>query len=357
MSGDERARLAALKSYKILDTDPEQAFDDLTILASHICGTPIALISLLDADRQWFKAKVGFTISESARSVSFCTHAIKQRDLYLVPDATRDVLFQQNPFVVGEPGIRFYAGAPLVTPDGHALGTICVLDRVPRTLSHEQTEALEALRRQAQAQLELRLNLMELRQVLGEREQAEAAQIKLIGDLRAAVEEVKRLSALVPLCATCQFDMVIPADPKSIPTITDGVLHLLHNLKWPEDEIIKVELALQEALANAIRHGCKGDASKKVQCCITVDPSGELMIVVRDPGSGFDTATVPHPLMPENMLKPSGRGVYLINELMDAVAYADGGRELQMRKRREVVPPAGVTLPPPESTTVKGSPA
>jgi anti-sigma regulatory factor (Ser/Thr protein kinase) len=348
MSGDEQARLAALKRYKILDTEPERGFDDLTMLASHICETPVALITLLDADRQWFKARVGVTVHEWARSVSFCTHAIKQRDLYVVPDATRHELFRENPYVVGEPCIRFYAGAPLVTPDGHALGTICVLDLVPRTLTADQTEALDALRRQAQAQLELRLNLMQLRAALGEREQAEAGQIKLIGDLRTALDEVKRLSALVPFCSTCQFDMIIPANPSSIPTITDGVLHLLHNMKWPEDEIIKVELALQEALANAIRHGCQGDASKHVECCVTVDPGGEIMIVVRDPGTGFDEKQLPHPLRPENMLKPSGRGVYLINELMDEVAYADGGRELQMRKRREVVPPAGVTLPPAE---------
>ena len=142
---DEQARLAALQRYKILDTDPEQAFDDLTMLASHICGTPIALITLLDADRQWFKARVGVTAHETARSVSFCTHAIKQRDIYVVPDAKQDALFKENPFVVGEPGIRFYAGAPLVTPDGHALGTICVVDQVPRRLTAEQTEALEAL--------------------------------------------------------------------------------------------------------------------------------------------------------------------------------------------------------------------
>ncbi len=132
MATDEQARLAALQRYQILDSDPEQAFDDLTMLASHICGTPIALITLLDADRQWFKARVGVSAHETARSVSFCTHAIKQREMYVVPDATQDTLFKENPFVVGEPGIRFYAGAPLVTPDGHALGTLCVVDQVPR---------------------------------------------------------------------------------------------------------------------------------------------------------------------------------------------------------------------------------
>ena len=213
MATDEQARLAALQRYQILDSDPEQAFDDLTMLASHICGTPIALITLLDADRQWFKARVGVSAHETARSVSFCTHAIKQREIYVVPDATQDTLFKENPFVVGEPGIRFYAGAPLVTPDGHALGTLCVVDQVPRQLTAEQTEALEALRRQAQDQLELRLNLMQLKEALVERERADVQQLKLIGELRSTIDEVKKLSALVPYCSACQFDMVIPADP------------------------------------------------------------------------------------------------------------------------------------------------
>jgi anti-sigma regulatory factor (Ser/Thr protein kinase) len=340
MASDERARLAALQRYRILDTEPERAFDDLTTLASQICRTPIALITLLDADRQWFKARVGVTQRETERSVSFCTHAIKQPDLYVVPDAKQDVLFKENPFVVGEPGIRFYAGAPLMTPDGHALGTICVLDQVPRTLTAEETEAFDALRRQTQAQLELRLNLLQLKEALIERERAERDHVKLIGELRTALDDVRKLSGLVPFCSACQFDMVIPADPSAIPTVTNGILHLLQSKGWPEDEILKVELALQEALANAIRHGCQGDATKHVQCCVTVDPAGEIIVVVRDPGAGFDAKTVPHPLTPQNMLKPSGRGIYLINELMDEVAFADGGRELQMRKRLDLAAPS-----------------
>ena len=185
MSIDEAGRLAALRRYRILDTDPERAFDDLTMLASHICGTPIALISLIDADRQWFKSRVGISIAETSRSVSFCTHVIQQRDLCVVPDARNNATFRNNPFVTAENGIRFYAGAPLVTPQGHALGTLCVLDKVPRTLTPEQIEALEALRRQAEAQLELRANLIDLEQALADRDRAEASQIQLIGDLRA----------------------------------------------------------------------------------------------------------------------------------------------------------------------------
>jgi anti-sigma regulatory factor (Ser/Thr protein kinase) len=329
---DEAGRLAALKRYRILDTDPERAFDDLTLLASHICGTPIALISLVDRDRQWFKSRVGLSIAETSRSVSFCTHAIQQRDLFVVTDARNNATFRDNPFLV-EHGIRFYAGAPLVTPQGYPLGTLCVLDKVPRTLTPDQIEALGALRRQAEAQLELRANLIDLEQALADRDRAEAAQLELIGELRTSLDNVNKLSGLIPYCSECQFNMTIPADPRAIPAVTDGVMQVLVDKKWPDERIMQVELALQEALANAIRHGCKGDPARKVQCVVNCDTDDEVLIVVRDPGSGFDTATLPDPLACENMLKPSGRGIFLINQLMDEVAFNDGGRELRMRKR------------------------
>lgn len=322
---NETARLAALRKYRILDTEPEQAFDDLTLLASHICGTPIALISLLDADRQWFKSKVGISIAETSRSVSFCTHAIKQRDLYVVSDAREHDTFRDNPFVLGADAIRFYAGAPLVTPEGHALGTLCVLDRIPRTLTQEQIEALQALRRQVEAQLELRANLFELDHALKARD-------CLIDELRESLDNVRKLSGLLPFCSECQFNMTIPADPGRIPTVTDGVMQLLQDKHWPDERIMQVELALQEALANAVRHGCQGDPTRQVQCVITFAADGEILVVVRDPGTGFDASVVPDPLEGENILKSSGRGIFLINQLMDEVAFRDGGREVQMRK-------------------------
>lgn len=334
MATDETARLAALRRYRILDTQPERAFDDLTMLASHICGTPMALITLVDADRQWFKSRVGLTISETSRAVSFCTHAIQQHDLLIVPDATADARLRDNPFVSGEAHIRFYAGAPLVTPDGHALGTLCVIDRVSRNLTADQIEALDALRRQVQSQLELRRNLIELEHALAERDRAEAVQAKLFTELRTAHDNVRKLSGLMPFCSTCQFTMTIPADPTAIPTLTDGVTQVLHEKAWAEEDIMSVELALQEAVANAIRHGCGGDASKELQCSVTCDESGEVVIVVRDPGTGFDHTTIADPLEPQNMLKSSGRGIFLINGLMDDVQFVDGGREVQMKKKK-----------------------
>jgi anti-sigma regulatory factor (Ser/Thr protein kinase) len=332
----ETTRLEALHRYRILDTQPEQAFDDLTLLASYVCQTPIALITLVDADRQWFKSRIGVTLSETSRSISFCAHAIEQPGLYVVPDAALHEKFRDNPMVVGEPNIRFYAGAPLVTPEGQALGTLCVVDRVPRTLSPSQIEALEALRRQVQAQLELRVNLVELGQALARRDEAEAAQRRLIGELQSSVDGLNKLGALLPYCSVCELNLVIPADPRAIPTVTDGVKQILDGKGWAEEEIMAVELAVQEALANGIRHGCQGDPTRQVQCCVAVDQAGAVTVVVRDPGPGFDAAAVADPLDPANILKPGGRGVFLINRLMDDVSFKDGGREVLMRKKPSI---------------------
>ena len=333
MTVDEAARLAELTGYRILDTEPERNFDDLTLLASHICGTPIALITLVDANRQWFKSRVGVSTTETSRAISFCTHAIEQRELFIVRDATEDARFRDNPQVTGDPHIRFYAGAPLVTPEGHALGTLCVVDRVARTLTPEQIESLEALRRQAQALLELRRNLTELERALAARDRAEEERSRLVDRLRASHDDLRRLSALLPYCSTCEFTMTIPADPAAIPTVTDGIVQVLQEKHWPEQDVMAVELALQEAVANAIRHGCRDDRSKQLHCSVTCDASGEIVITVRDPGSGFDPSTIADPRDPENILKSSGRGIFLINGLMDDVTFADGGREVRMRKR------------------------
>ena len=152
----ETDRIAALYELNVLDTAPEQDFDDIVALASSVCGVPMSLISLIDTDRQWSKAKIGTDLTESPRDLSFCAHAIVGRDLLVVPDLRQDARFADNPAVDTEGGIRFYAGAPLVTSDGFAVGALCVADAAPRRLGSDQLQALRALARQVTAQLELR---------------------------------------------------------------------------------------------------------------------------------------------------------------------------------------------------------
>jgi GAF domain-containing protein len=173
MSPNDAARVSALQKYAILDTEPEQAFDDLTLLASYVCKTSMALISLIDEDRQWFKSKVGISATETSRDIAFCSTAIQQPDVFVVPDALQDERFRTNPLVMSEPNIRFYAGVPLINEDGYALGTLCVIDRTPRNLAPEQETALKALSRLVLMQMEFRRNLILLKEALSDRTREE----------------------------------------------------------------------------------------------------------------------------------------------------------------------------------------
>jgi PAS domain S-box-containing protein len=172
---DERARIGTLHWYEILDTAPEEAFDDLAHLAAQLCEASIALINFVDHDRQWIKAKHGIDISEFPRHVGFCTYCLQHRSPLVINDTHLDDRFAQNPVVVNPPHIRFYAGAPLVAPNGQILGTLCVADHVPRDLSQSQLQGLVMLSRQVVHQLELRRNVNHLSDALAKRQQAEAA--------------------------------------------------------------------------------------------------------------------------------------------------------------------------------------
>jgi two-component system sensor histidine kinase/response regulator len=175
---NESQRLDALHRYGVLGSAPEAAFDELTRLAAQICGTPVSLITLLDDSRQWFKSRFGFGATETPRDFSFCGHTILQHDIMVVEDASRDDRFADNPLVSGDAAIRFYAGVPLVTPEGFALGTLCVLDRAPRQLAPEQVEALRTLARQVMTQLELRRHLDEMARNV-ERHQATEQRLRI----------------------------------------------------------------------------------------------------------------------------------------------------------------------------------
>ena len=174
LPNNETARLEALRQYQILDTDREETFDDIVRLAAYICETPIAVISLVDKNRQWFKARLGLGPSETSRDSAFCAHAILEEIPMIVPDAMLDKRFADNPLVTSEPYIRLYAGAPLTTPEGFKLGTLCVIDRLPRTLSDQQIAALRMLSYQVMAQLDLRRDLAAVQHSLNEQKLVEA---------------------------------------------------------------------------------------------------------------------------------------------------------------------------------------
>ena len=173
---NEEQRLKALYRYQILDTSPEQAYDDFTHLISTVCQAPIAFITMVDSERLWFKSKVGLDLTETPREHGFCAHTILQSNMLVVPDMTIDERFTDNILVTSDPFIKFYAGAPLITPDGHQIGSLCVIDYVPRELSSGQLAAIEALSRQVVTQLEL----------------------------RAALNTIKTLRGLLPLCSYCK---------------------------------------------------------------------------------------------------------------------------------------------------------
>lgn len=176
MSSEEQSRLQTLKMYEVLDTSTEKTFDNLTKLAANILQVPISLVSFVDDKRQWFKSSVGLDVKESPRDQAFCAHAIKTDQIMIVEDATMDQRFASNPLVTDNPGIRFYAGAPLIVGNGQRLGTLCVIDRKPRVLDKSQLEALSILRDSVVAQLEL----------------------------KKAAKDFIALQRLLPICAWCR---------------------------------------------------------------------------------------------------------------------------------------------------------
>ncbi len=187
---NDSQRIEFLKKLNLLDSANEKVFDDLTFLAAHICETPISLVSLLDNDRQWFKSKYGLSVEETPRSVAFCNYAILEPDeVFVVEDAHADERFAENPLVTGNPHIRFYAGAPLVTQNGLALGTLCVIDREPRELDEQQMNALRALRRSVLAEIESRYNAKQLSQLF-ERQSA-------LAEIELTINKPQELSALL----------------------------------------------------------------------------------------------------------------------------------------------------------------
>ncbi len=249
----QRARLKALDAYQILDTAPEQIYDDLVRLAAHVCGTPMAVLTLVDERRQWFKAAVGMPVRETDRSLSFCAYTIEGEGPFIVPDAGNDPRFAGNPLVTGEPGIQFYAGVPLASSSGARLGSLAVLDRVPREVTPEQLALLTALARQAMGLLEPRLQQQELR--LTRRRLNDCQRVARLGSWELALpsgalhwsDEIYRIFGLAPdeFGATYEAFLaaVHPDDRERVEQgqrrilEAGGVLNLDHRIVLPDGSV------------------------------------------------------------------------------------------------------------------------
>ncbi|MBT8493206.1 MAG: GAF domain-containing sensor histidine kinase [Deltaproteobacteria bacterium] len=206
---NEEERLADVRALDILDSLPEATYDAITYLASQICDAPIALISVIDEERQWLKSKIGIDVVETERDVAFCAHGILEPDsMLIVPDATKDPRFADNPLVVDDPSIRFYAGAPLRTPSGHALGMLCVIDRVPRELTEAQQETMKALAIQVNALLELRRTVDELQRT---QERLEESMQERETFLATVSHEIK-----TPLTAVIGFIQILTEEDSAV---------------------------------------------------------------------------------------------------------------------------------------------
>ncbi len=324
----ETARLKALLNYEVLDSRDEQAFDELTQLASAICGTPISLISLVDDHRQWFKSKVGIDASETGKDIAFCSHAILQEKVFEVSNALEDERFHDNPLVTGAPDIRFYAGAPLVSTDGMPIGTLCVIDSEPRKLDDTQRQALKVLAKQVIGQLELRIKNRRLERLNEQREKffamvahdlrspfnsilvfsrqlsAKATSLspqdveKMSGDiLGSASDTFQLLDELLQWSQTCLDGHKCSFAPCQLETLIHEACSLhIQTAKVKEIDLeIKVEPDLcvhsdatlvKTVIRNLVANAIKYSGTGKLICVEAHTVKNEIEITVKDQGSG-----------------------------------------------------------------------
>lgn len=269
LPANEVERLKALEDYEILDTLPERDFDDITYIASQLCGTPISLISLIDTKRQWFKSNHGIDVRETARELSFCSHAINDPSQpFIIKDARQDGRFEDNALVTGDPNIIFYAGIPLVNPEGYPLGTLCVIDQQPRTLTPEQLQALEALARMVMRHLEERRTVRELKgaqtELLAAYKELDQFSYVIAHDLKSPLNNIVSLADLIK--TTDEYSKLGEETSEFLDLISVAA----HRLTSMIDAVLKF------TLQNHIKDGTK----EVVNWCEFVD---EVLMLLRKP--------------------------------------------------------------------------
>lgn len=340
---DEDARLAALHSYDIIDTEAEAEFDEIVQVVSDVCGTPVSLISLIETDRQWFKAKIGIDISETPFDLSVCAHGILQPDLLEIEDMTRDARTSDNPLVKGEPHARFYAGAALTTPDGHPLGMLCVLDYQPRKLTDVQRNLLRVMARLVMRQIELRKTLVSerrahetvqeilhkanallerndtLRREIDHRVKNSLAQIAAFlriqerqhaGEARIAGPLAEARNRVMTVANVHDHLHRMAEDDQTSVTnfLTNLVTSVSHNrppqlkaihvqgdnTRLPSDKVLAIGLAVNEFVANTMKHAFPGDRAGVIEISFRAD-GDHYVLRMADNGvglpSGMDTRT------------------------------------------------------------------
>ncbi len=356
---DEAERLRFLAQLGVMDTEPEEVFDEISDLAAAICETPIALLSFVDEHRVWFKSQLGVAASEMSRDLSFCAYGISQKDLFVVPDTLKDERFKDNPLVIGEPKIRFYAGEPLVDRGGHILGMMCVLDRRPRELRPSQKRALHVLARLVMIELENRRSSERLQRL-----EVEAANLRLVGTManhllheignaivpisthqqllaerysdpdfrrsldRALAEGVRRVSRLISQMRHLADEVDHTSDPVSLQFLVEeayktavrnqgGSAAKLHFDASPKSILINgdpsaLTYAFSEIILNALQAN-PSDPEVEVHCDVHQpgNSPGEVIIDFRDSGGGFPPESVDKATQPFFTTRNVGPGLGL----------------------------------------------
>ena len=362
---NEEQRLEWLRQCEILDTLPEAAFDEVASMAAQLCRVPIAAINLVDKNRQWSKAAVGQDKNQDIRDISFCAHTILASGLMVVPDARHDQRFADNPLVTGDPNIRFYAGVPLITSEGFALGSLCVVDRIPRQLTAEQSALLQLLARQVVGRIELMRHIALQDKLMEDRE-------RLLGEVQQAAEERERAAAQqrltlrdvlssvtggrlrlcqepgdLPLLMECRHEWVRLSAPGDLWELRRRTEEVATVNGFSEHRWRDLITAASEAGMNAVVHGGGG----RGHVCGT---AATVQVWIEDSGSGIETDRLPRATLERGYTTAGtlGHGMKIMLDTADRVYLLTGtsGTTIMMEQDREEPPPTWLETGPESRT-------